>query len=385
MVIGPCGRVRSVGGDDRDARRRHGYGRAMPDFEVRRDDLRTTRVIDGEPPAERVGDGQVQLRVDRFGLSANNVTYGAFGDAMSYWSFFPAGEPGWGRVPVWGFGDVVASGVEGIEPGERFYGYFPMSSHHTLRPRVTGAGFVDDAAHRRELPPVYNDYLRTPPDAEHLDETLLLRPLFATAFLIAAFLRDAGHAGTGAVVLASASSKTAYGLAFLLARDGDAGEVIGLTSPGNRDFVESLDVYDRVLAYDEIDRLAGTDQALVFVDMAGDGAVREAVHRAAGDRLRHSAVVGATHWDKLGSGGAGELPGPAPEFFFAPTHLQRMTAELGPGEFQRRLGAAWDDFLGQLGAWMEIEHGDGPEALERTWLEFVDGKVDPRRGHVFRL
>src|SRR3954463_14501134 len=101
----------------------------MPAFEVRRDDLRTNRLADGEARAESVADGEVQLQVDRFGLSANNVTYGAFGDAMSYWAFFPAADDGWGRVPVWGFGDVVASGVEEIEPGERFYGYFPMSSH----------------------------------------------------------------------------------------------------------------------------------------------------------------------------------------------------------------------------------------------------------------
>jgi len=351
----------------------------MPAFEVRRDDLRTTRLTDGEPRAERVAEGEVQLLVDRFGLSANNVTYGAFGDAMSYWAFFPAGEEGWGRVPVWGFGDVVASGVEGIEPGERFYGYFPMATHLTVRAEPTGSGFVDAAEHRRALPRVYNDYLRTPPDAEHLDETLLLRPLFATSFLIAAFLRDSEFFDAETVVLASASSKTAYGLAFLL----DAPAVVGLTSSGNRDFVESLDIYDRVLTYDEIGELASGDEALVFVDMAGDAAVREAVHRAAGERLRHSAVVGATHWEQLAGGG--ELPGPAPEFFFAPTHMERMSAELGPAEFQRRLGAAWADFLGRLGDWMEVEHGEGPEALERVWLGFVDGKVDPRRGHVLRL
>jgi hypothetical protein len=159
--------------------------------------------------------------------------------------------------------------------------------------------------------------------------------------------------------------------------------VIGLTSPGNRAFVESLGVYERVLAYDEIGELAGGEAPLVFVDMAGDAAVREAVHRAAGERLRHSAVVGATHWERLAGGG--DLPGPAPEFFFAPTHLERMSAELGPAELQRRLGAAWEDFLGRLGSWMDIEHGEGPEALERVWLAFVDGEVDPRRGHVLRL
>src|SRR5205085_4585902 len=100
-------------------------------------------------------------------------------------------------------------------------------------------------------------------------------------------------------------------------------------------------------------------------------------------RLRHSAVVGATHWERLGGGG--ELPGPAPEFFFAPTHYERLVKELGAAEFQRRLAAAWEDFLGQLGDWMVVERADGPEAVERVWLSFVDGDVDPRRGHVLSL
>jgi len=56
----------------------------MADFEVRRDDLRATRITAGEQHADAVGAGEVQLRADRFGLSANNVTYGACGDAMSY-------------------------------------------------------------------------------------------------------------------------------------------------------------------------------------------------------------------------------------------------------------------------------------------------------------
>ena len=356
-----------------------GYGRPMPAFEVRRDDLRTTRVVDGEARADSVADGEVQLRVERFGLSANNVTYAAFGDAMSYWQFFPASEQEWGRAPVWGFGDVVASGVEGIDPGESFYGYWPMATYATVDAEPTASGFDAVDEHRRELPPIYNEYLRTPPGAEHLDETLLLRPLFATSFLIAAFLRENAFFGADAVALSSASSKTAYGLAFLLARDGEAPDVIGLTSPGNRAFVESLGVYDRVLTYDEI---GGFDGPLVFVDMAGDATVREAVHRAASD-LRHSAVVGATHWEQLAGGG--ELPGPAPEFFFAPTHYERMSAELGPAELQRRLGLAWDDLLTQLGDWMEVEQGSGPDDVERVWRAFVDGEVDPRRGHVLRL
>src|SRR5688500_3006497 len=80
-------------------------------LEVKRNDLRTVRWND-DPTAE-LEDGQARLRVDQFALTANNVTYAVFGEAMSYWQFFPA-EGGWGRVPVWGFADVEASHVEGL-------------------------------------------------------------------------------------------------------------------------------------------------------------------------------------------------------------------------------------------------------------------------------
>jgi hypothetical protein len=356
----------------------------MPDFEVRRDDLRATRVVEGEPLAETAADGDVQLAVDRFALTANNVTYGVLGDAMSYWGFFPASEDGWGRVPVWGFGDVVASGVDGIEVGERYYGYFPMSSRVTMRAEAGGGGFTDTAEHRSGLPPFYNEYTHTPTDAPDPDETLLFRPLFGTSFLIDAFLAENDAFGAEAVVLSSASSKTAYGTAFLLSRNDQSPSVVGLTSAGNRDFVESLGVYDAVVAYDEIGEALSGDAALVFVDMAGDAAVRESVHRAAGDRLRHSAIVGATHWEQL-AGGAAELPGPAPELFFAPTHLQRLRDELGGPELRRRMDDAWTAFMERVGDWLTVEHGEGPDAVEQTWLSLVDGHVDPRQGHILRL
>ncbi len=99
--------------------------------------------------------GEIRLRVERFGLTANNVTYGAFGDQLGYWRFFPAPE-GWGRIPVWGFGVVTASGVDGVAVGERFYGYFPMSSTVTLQPRVDGAGFVECSPARADLWSAYN-------------------------------------------------------------------------------------------------------------------------------------------------------------------------------------------------------------------------------------
>ena len=44
------------------------------------------------------------MRVDRFALTANNITYAVMGNQLKYWSLFPA-PSGFGIVPVWGFGD----------------------------------------------------------------------------------------------------------------------------------------------------------------------------------------------------------------------------------------------------------------------------------------
>ncbi|HEX8085653.1 MAG TPA: DUF2855 family protein [Solirubrobacteraceae bacterium] len=319
------------------------------DVEVRRDDLRATRVLDGGE------DGNV--RILRFGLTANNVTYGVMGDALSYWRFFPAADEGWGRVPVWGIGEVV-------ETGQWIYGYFPMSSHVTM---TLDDRLFERSPHRAELPATYNRYLPVAPDMPHLDAALLLRPLFGTSFLLADFL--AGEEAT--VVLGSASSKTAYGLAFLL-----DGPVVGLTSARNREFAESLGLYDRVVTYDDVAALGGEE--VVYVDMSGDAAVRDALHGAA--TVRRDVVVGATHWEAAGGGGEWET-----EFFFAPDHVERMTERVGGAELQRRMGEAWDAFAERVGDFMEIEHGEGPEDVQRVWRSLVDGDVDPRRGHVLTL
>ena len=72
----------------------------MPTLEclVRRSDLANTqlRLRDDAPLAP----GQVRIGIDHFALTANNVTYASFGDAMGYWHFFPTGEEEWGLVPV---------------------------------------------------------------------------------------------------------------------------------------------------------------------------------------------------------------------------------------------------------------------------------------------
>ena len=225
-------------------------------FVVRRDNLRQTRWED-RPPVT-LEDGSVRLRIDAFALTSNNITYAAFGEAMNYWGFYPTGDATTGCIPVWGFASVVESRCAGVDVGERFYGFWPIADEAVLQPaRVNAGGFFDGAEHRRELHPVYNQYLRCSADpayvAEREAEQALLRPLFGTSFLIDDFLADNRFFGARIVILSSASSKTAYGTAFCLAlRRGatDAVKVIGLTSPGNVAFTRSLGCYDEVLCYD---------------------------------------------------------------------------------------------------------------------------------------
>ncbi|MEX2207054.1 MAG: DUF2855 family protein [Myxococcota bacterium] len=352
-------------------------------FEVRRDDLRKTRF--SATPLAEPAPGEALVRVDRFALTANNITYAVSGDALSYWQFFPA-EAGWGRVPVWGFGDVVRSTLADLPEGERLYGYFPMSTHLVVQPSaLTSGGFVDAAKHRAKLPAVYNQYRRVLADLgyelESEDRQALLQPLFMTGYLLADFLEDEKYFGARRVLLASASSKTAVSLAFVLSRLG-ACEVIGLTSARNTSFVEKLGCYDRVLPYEQITALA-CDAPIVFVDMANDGAVVNAVHHHFREQLVHSCVVGVTHWESAPR--ATDLPGAKPAFFFAPSRIEKRTRDWGGRVLQQKLGEAWRDFVSESESWLETSIEHGRAAVERVYRDTLEGRARPDRGYVLSL
>ncbi len=354
-------------------------------FEVRRDDLRTIRLKRDQLP--ELEPGQVLLKVDRFGLTANDITYGVVADMVGYWEFFPA-EDGWGRLPGWGFADVAAGDVEGLEPGSRFYGYLPMASHLVVQPvQVSRGGFTDGAAHRADLPGVYNRYRSTSADDRYRPETddieVIFAPLFTTSFVLDDYLADNGDFGAARVVLSSASSKTAAGTALCLSRrGGDRPRIVGLTSPSNMDFVAGLGCYDEVVAYDDV---ASLDPAVasVFVDVAGDAGVRAAVHRHLGDRLTASQMVGMTHWTEMATDEG--LPGPAPQLFFAPVQIEKRMADWGPAGYQQRLGAAWDHLLGVVGDWVEIVELDGLAALDQPYHRVLEGDVPPSEAYVVVL
>ena len=360
-------------------------------FQVERNNLRATRWVEAE--RKPLDDGAARFRVDSFALTSNNVTYAAFGETMNYWGFFPTGDSGTGCIPVWGFADVIESRCDGVEVGERFYGYWPIADEAVLQPtRLTAAGFSDGAEHRRELHPIYNRYLRCSADPAYASareaEQALLQPLFATSFLIDDFLADNGFFGARAVILSSASSKTAYGTAFCLARRRGAGgaTVIGLTSPANRAFTQGLGCYDEVFSYDAVATLPA-DVPTVYIDFSGSVGQRASIHGHFGDRLTYSCSVGGTHWDELGSGKG--LPGPKPTLFFAPAQMKKRNADWGPAGFQQRLADAWAAFMLPVTApeapWLRVVRGAGPAAIESTYAALLDGGINPAEGHMLSV
>lgn len=106
-------------------------------LQLRRDALTESRLV--ELPEPELGQGEALLAIDRFALTANNVSYALSGATIGYWGYFPAPEP-WGLVPVWGFADVVASRHPDLPVGERVYGFFPTASHVLLARRPWGRG-----------------------------------------------------------------------------------------------------------------------------------------------------------------------------------------------------------------------------------------------------
>ena len=75
-------------------------------FEVLRDDLNQIRTVETPPLVPQTGE--LVLRIEKFALTSNNITYGVAGDIIGYWQFFPA-EGDWDRIPVWGIGEVTSS------------------------------------------------------------------------------------------------------------------------------------------------------------------------------------------------------------------------------------------------------------------------------------
>ncbi|MEO9634153.1 MAG: DUF2855 family protein [Parasphingorhabdus sp.] len=354
----------------------------MQSLWVKKDDLVQSEWHDSDVPV--LADGQILLAVEKYALTANNITYAAVGDGFGYWNFFPTGDNEWGIVPVWGFANVVASENADIAVGERVYGYLPMASHLLVTPtNVQEGGFVDGAAHRQGLAIIYNQYHRLGQEESPLEaERAIFQPLFTTSFLIENFMRSNDWFGAEALLMTSASSKTALGLAMVTKNLSPTIKRIGLTSAGNKSFVEQSGLYDEVLTYDALSA-ADAAKPTVSVDFAGNGQLLDSIHKQYGAALKFSSLVGVTHISERG--GADNIPGPKPEMFFAPTAAETLMKEIGPAAFRAQVDDQFSAFVAGATAYLQIERLDGLEALKSAYLAMLANEVAPSRGLMCHL
>jgi hypothetical protein len=353
-------------------------------FIVNKSKLGDCKVVDG-PSADPVNlaDGAILIQVDRISLTANNILYAVLGERLHYWDLFPAPD-GFGVIPAWGFGDVIASRHPEIEVGERLFGCFPMGSHATLEPADVARGrFRDGAAHRAAAAAPYNEYQRIGGDpafeGRQGDYLILLRPLFLVSWLASIYFSESAFFGAQDFIITSASSKTATALAYLLRKSGAPIDVIGLTSTRNVLFAKKLDYYDHVVSYDNIDELE-PDRTSVLFDVAGDGELKARIHALYGNNLRHSAQVGLAHWDAPAP--TTPLSGPAPTRFFGPDHMGRLIEKWGVVEFEKRRRAASLDFINSFSSLLSVRERRATDGITDMYLEVLNGHVPPDVGYV---
>ena len=159
--------------------------------------------------------------------------------------------------------------------------------------------------------------------------------------------------------------------------------MVGLTSPGNAEFVKQLGCYDTVVSYDDIGLLPET--SAVFVDMAGNSAVLSNIHHHYKDNLKYSCLVGGTHWKSVAGGTAIRFLGRSQHCSSAPDHAAERMKEWGPGGFQNRVAESWNKFIPHTKDWVNVCKGEGRAAVEKTYEEVLSGKANPKDGFVLSL
>ena len=354
-------------------------------FEVDKQHFSKTRLLEESIDSE-LTENEVLFKVDWFALTANNISYCLGGDMFGYWRFFPA-EDNWGRIPAMGYAEVIASACADVEVGERVWGFFPMSSHLKIKAgHISPAAFSDVSQHREGLSPFYAQFSRASANPhyrlENEDLEMLLRGLFTTSWLVEDFMFENDHFGASQYLITSASSKTSIALALAASERGTK-QLIGLTSSGNKSFVESLGCYDQVVTYDDVATL-DPQQGSILVDMAGSAKTLANLHKHFAEKMLYSCKIGATHIEEL-KGPDETLPGAKPIFFFAPTQIGKRSKEWGPAVLQQRIAESLLKFMEFTKSNIEVTRQEGPEAMEDTFQKVLAGIAPPSQAFVLSL
>ena len=319
-------------------------------IDIDRDDIAQAAIV-AEPEAP-LPEGGLEVAIDLFALTANNVTYAALGKALRTVRQ---------RHGLLGFLRRTGCPGPAARMGLRHRHAFGSPRHRDRRailwllaarqPRGAAARSCERRRLHRDHPAphrvagAYNQYQRlsalTDHDPADHDWWPVYRPLYLTGWLIADQMEDNGDYGAEQVVVAAASSKTALGFAHAMREREERPDLIALVSPASEQFVRDSKLYDRVIRYGEAIRI-DEDMDTAFVDFAGKPRVTKLVHEHFGTSLHLSLIVGKG----IGMRRApkGSCRGRA-DRLLAPAQLQKRSKDWGGDGLRERIGAAWSGFM----------------------------------------
>ena len=396
-------------------------------------EARTTNAFLRPWKSETLVDGQVAVHIVRLAFTANALTYCFCGGPPLYTlSNFPVPDgllskdvdtapTGYGRCPCWGVGIVSTSRCPGVPVGERIYGFFPMSPTAVLQPvfvqRKGGLSFVDGNACRKDVIVAYKTYADKPlmstkpgrelsPDEEDFHHAC--GSVFATGWSFP-FCAAQLERAPDAIVITAASSRTSIAGAFASRFHSGVlfAEVIGLTSQERKGYVASLNVYDEVVTYEELEDRIDSSQAMCIFDVAGSAELMRRLYAHLGASIVDYQKVGVAHLgaqkvesalfsdaaahsppgaviseQQPSSAGATAAPaaeggGAAAKDFNVWPVLRASVAKHGVHKHTELLQSCWEAFKADIMPKHRVERAHGPAQTLKTFQRVVDSGCEP--------
>lgn len=248
---------------------------------------------------------------------------------------------------------------------------------------------------------------------------MLYRPLFWTSFWCEDWLHSTNYrGGVSTVLISSASSKTAFCLAYNIRKRVSRGEIdkktkiVALTSRKNVAFTKKLGLYDEVVEYGSFTSApsfqAHSERKWLYVDVAGNEDVNKAINAHFASpytgKLVGSIALGFTTLSPSSSemssvnfdmnkfdatvsaneATTSTFP-PKVEAFFMPEWLEVRRYQIPIAEIFSRQNVAWKELLRDCPGWVELEHTRGAQAVQVAYQRFSKEGLGPDKGMIWSL
>lgn len=338
-------------------------------------------------------DGQVRLRVDLLGLSANNKFYMDFGDDATFCfnSAYPLDVPHHQdankvaqplpplvAILAWGLATVVESKVPEIEAGQKYRGFLHLTDIVQFSVKRSEDEFI---VVRDKLYPSYNVFtkvtsgpLGAPKISEECGIALTTLPGSLTGFCLSEFFKKHAFYGAETIVFTSASSKVSLAAAFFLKRAAPEIQLVGWTNKNNKEFCLETDLFESVFEYEEdLDKYNKS----ILVDVAG----RFDLYEKNKTKFLKAFTVGNTN-EILG----GWL-NPKLEPYLVMDTLAEMMNKLGKEGLNQRLDVAVEQFVEATmkNKWMSVRFCDNMTSIQLAQNDICKGTVLPSEAVVLDM